>query len=313
MVGRREERSALLGLGLLLAGVGLGIAAALLFFLNRGENQPRRTESVRVMAARGSLTPRIHLFGDRLVARVDVTADRLALDPSLVRVHATFEPYQQVGETVVTREDAGRMTRLSFAMPLACVEIACVPRQGRKRFEFPPASVEYRPRGTTRFSGTLVEWPVAEAATRLGPRDLQDKRFRANVFSLPEVSYRLAPGGLAAFLYGAAFLLACAAGGLLFLALRGRLERPAPTLVRTVELPPLERALRLVETANGRVGDQRRALELLAKELAARDEPGLSGAARELAWSPEQPSEAATRALTSRVRSEMERVDGELS
>lgn len=314
MVARPEERSALIGLGLLLAGAGLGIAAALLFILNREEDEPRRAATVRVLSARGSLTPRVHLFGDRVVARIDVTADRRALDPATVRAHITFSPYRRVGEAAVTRSDDGQMSRISFVTTLVCLESVCVPRDGRKRFEFPLASVEYRLRGTTRRSGTLVQWPVVEAVTRLGPLDLQANRWRGNVFSLPEVSYRISPGGLAGALYGGAFVLTLLAGALVFLALRGRVERPKPVAAAPgLELTALERALRLVESSNGRVDDQRRALELLARELAAHGDEDLANAARELAWSEDVPAEAATESLLLDVRRSLENGNGELS
>jgi hypothetical protein len=71
----------------------------------------------------------------------------------------------------------------------------------------------------------------------------------------------------------------------------GRRRHTAADEESSARLTPLERALQLARDAsrNGS-GDPRRALERVARELAADGKPALAGRARTLAWSPHQAS-----------------------
>jgi hypothetical protein len=71
-----------------------------------------------------------------------------------------------------------------------------------------------------------------------------------------------------------------------------------------LDLPPLERALLLLEWARRRPDgeDRRRALELLAGALENEGRSALAGDARALAWSDDSPSPEQATALARRVK-----------
>src|SRR5262245_51472930 len=50
------------------------------------------------IAARAVLDPRITLFGDTIVAQVDVVLDRRKVDPQSVRIGTAFLPWEVVGQ-----------------------------------------------------------------------------------------------------------------------------------------------------------------------------------------------------------------------
>jgi hypothetical protein len=181
-------------------------------------------------------------------------------------------------------------------------------RRGERVFRFRPAHVYYdapgagQPRHLKR-----VWWPRLDVLTRISPTDPSltfafNTPFRTTLRPLPEASYRISPGVLAAgLLAGAAVLLVLPA----WLTVSWwRRRRPEPIVVEEVELTPLERALLLVEQAhanpNGRV--RREALELLAHELAGSGSSELAGQARRLAWQSPPPTPDAAAAFVTTVR-----------
>ena len=81
-----------------------------------------------------SLSPTVHLFGDTIRARVDVLTDSRLVDPSSIRVHGGFLPYQAVASPTLGRRRVGRLTQLTWTWSLRCLDVRCVPidrRQGR--------------------------------------------------------------------------------------------------------------------------------------------------------------------------------------
>ncbi len=275
----------------------------------------------RFVATSRSLTPNVHLFAEPVVARLDVVVDRRHLDPGLIRVSAAFLPYELVTSVATTREDFARFTRLRYEYTLRCLEYDCVPTQHatdlgeqesgrpeRKSFRFGPARVLYDdPDGVRQLR--RVWWPPLESTSRINEADLfrppmlssARSQWRTSFAPLPEPSYRIAPPLLAvAFLAGALALLALPAT-LVVRAVRRR--RPPPPETEP-ELPPLDRALLLVEWARGREDgeDRRAALELLAFELDAAGRGEQARAARRLAWSPSSPSPEAAEELVEEVR-----------
>ena len=329
-------RSRLL-VGLAAAGVGILLLVVSLVRMTRdGGEAPLRPEGDIVATA--TLAPRLHRFGDALRAEVTVVLDRRRLDPRLVRLETDLEPYRAVGGTLVERDDAGDLTRLRYTMTLRCLVPACVPGLlERKRFEFRPVTVVYRRAETFGSQADFVHltWPTVEVVSHLSEQAIETARsadprgsgdlsrglragdvsqlWRANPLDLPPVSYRVRPAVLASWLFAMALALALAGAALL--------ARQAPRQVPVAAARPveeegtaLERALRAVDGAltNGHVGEQRRALELLARELAREDEVALAAEARELAWSESAPPREAAATLSERVRSTLDgRRDGD--
>jgi hypothetical protein len=269
----------------------------------------------RESIARTSIVPAVHLFAEPVVARLDVTVDPRRLDPDHIRVTSDFRPYE-VLRVAKTRDRLGAVTRLRYAFTLRCLLIECIPRVlpsaageaesgrgDRMKFSFGRARVLYgKGTGEPRVVAS-ARWPTLESISRINASSVPrgEFLFRTNVAPLPPATYRLTPTLLAVLLLlGAAALLALP---VTLVALRWRRRRP-PAVEEEPEVPPLERALRLVEWAseNGDVPKQREALELLACELDARDATSIAQDARRLAWSAAPPVGRQATVLVASVR-----------
>jgi hypothetical protein len=271
----------------------------------------------RFLAVRQTLSPRVHLFAEPVVARVDVIVDTERYDPDRLRLVPSFDPYEEQGEPVVQRRDSGRYTHLSYEYVLRCLVYACLEEVGGGPPQIqagglpPPPSAQaggFGERNTTRFDAARVvyedpdkgaqtvqnvSWPEVQSVSRLNYGDVTSGGvggvgfpFEASVTPLPEASYRLSPNLLGVgLLVGAVALLALPAA----LVVR-MLRREEEILVQEApELPPLERALVLVEWARDRSEPERReALEALTVEL-DEEHSALARDARRLAWSPSPP------------------------
>jgi hypothetical protein len=308
------------------AQVGLAAAALTLLAAACGgddEDEPAVPQG-RFVAASRTLTPSTHLFGDTVLARVDVVVDRDHLDPDRVRLQAAFRPYELARKMDVERRDYDRYTRLRYDLAIRCLGIACLAgevspgitpaggapaaRRAEKVYRFRPAHVYYdepgkeKPRHLKR-----VWWPRLEALTRISPSEpgltfALRSPFRTTISALPGLTYRISPTLLGtALLIGAALLLALP-GMFGWSWLRSR-RRPAP-VAEARELTPLERALVLVEQARESVDgeDRRKAIEVLAVELDASGRPEQADEARRLAWSPTAPSPEAAGTLVESVK-----------
>ena len=93
--------------------------------------------------AQATLEPRITLFGDLVVAHVDVLLDRSKVDPASVRVGTEFLPWEIVGQPVRARQDAGSNTHLRTTYTLRCTGSPCAPSNSSAALEFDPARVSY--------------------------------------------------------------------------------------------------------------------------------------------------------------------------
>lgn len=278
----------------------------------------------RFVATSRALTPTAHLFGDPVEARVDVVVDHRRLDPDRVRVRFDFLPYRIIGGVRQSRREFSGFTRLRYELTLRCITIQCVPsrlasvlggqegRGERRTFRFRPARLLYEDPKTRRIRHLRrIWWPPLDAISGLSATSTAVQaggsfnpspgaEFSSTVAPMLAPSYRLSPPLLAGLLFtGAAALLALPAGMLAREVRRRRPEREGAE-----ELPPLERALRVVEWSSGHGGaeERREALEALAWELDASGEAPRARDARALAWSPAEPRPEQLTELVATVR-----------
>lgn len=307
-------------IGVALAAVALVSAAVVVVLAwNGGDAAEGASPAVSPdVQAQGSLSPRIALFGDTIKARVDVTLDRSLYDVGSVRVATTLAPWEIVGKAERARRDVGATTHLSTTFVLRCLTDACTPVRAASPLDFLAARVTYRELGdeSARRESIEVDWPQLVAYSRIIPAESEVSTsgatisWRADVASLPGVSYRAAPGVVLLLLLSGGIGLAGAGFGLAYLAWPRR--KPAPPPEPAPEplpsLTPLEQALVVLEESarSDGAGEQRRALELVAEELEKWGDADLSGSARMLAWSPDVPGVEQTTALAARVRAELD-------
>jgi hypothetical protein len=270
----------------------------------RGDDVPPATGPP--VTAVSSIMPQEHLFGDRLVARLDVRVNGDAVDPGTVRVLARFQPYKRVGRADIARRGVAGSTELRYAFSLQCLERACLPRSSRRSFRFQPAVVQYVLRDEPQSTGLRVDWPPVAVASRLTADDGGSDALRADTSDPPPVSYRMSPILLGWLLTGAAaaIVLAVGAAG----ALRVPPVRPVLAAERAkAEVPPLERALAVVEDARDDPEDVRRtALDELARTLDGNGLAALAPEARKLAWSRRAPDPDEVGRLAAAVRRALE-------
>jgi hypothetical protein len=294
---RHPTAAAILAVG----GLAL-IAAVIVWRTGWFRPSPQLPDSAR-MAASATISPRSHYFGDVVDARLELLFRNDRVPPSSVRVTAPFDPYSVVSHSV-SRADAGNTTRLTYRYRIWCVTVACLP-QGERKLGPPRAVVTYTPVGG-RPRTLFPRWPRLTLASRRlfnplgGARPLLD----AQVRPLPAVTYRIQPGLLAVLAAAGSLALLLLAVALLVPSIPRSLgiRRPSWLRRRVRALTPLEQALARVRaaTSNGG-GDERRALEQLAVELAVTGEDGLARDARRLAWSPGRPSSEGVDDLSSGV------------
>ena len=282
-------------LGVLLAAVVA--AAAIVAFGRPTRSAPPSVETpARPIVAEASFTRAKHLFGDRTVARLDLTVDQRAVDPETVSVQASLDPYELAMPVERTQHDVGRVTLLRYRFHIWCVSRRCVSAAPVRDFGLGPARISYeRPRG-----GRAVErvfWPPVQMSSRVSVDEARRPTLAASLAALPDVSYRVDPDlvwrGLV-LASVALFLLAGAALAYYLWHYWVALQR-----ARGRRLSPLEQALALVRRslASRSPKERRKALERLAGELRASGRPDLARAARTLAWSRTDPEPSEARAF----------------
>jgi hypothetical protein len=293
---------------LVLAVAGVALAIALLSRDGSAEHigLPMGDEG---LSARTSITPRAQLFGDPVVARLDLLVDREVIDPDAITIWTNFAPYRTTAKLKLQRIDYDRVTRLRYSVPLECLEDTCTPRATRKELRFAPAQVRVKGRVVQR-----PRWPELTIGSRLqnpssGNTDVRDQRtreptsgldWRAEVRVQPP-TWRIGPTQATVLLVAFAMAFLAASFFLLTLAypeLARRLWR------RPQRLSPLERALGVVQRASERgVEEEHRvALDDLATELRALGAGELAGAAYALAWDEPPPARDRTAGLSTQVR-----------
>ena len=304
----------------------VGLVAALALAGCGGSDSKPLLASGKAAAVRGGLTPDVHLFGEPVVAHVDVIVDREQIDPDAVRVTTDFKPYESVGETTVEQEEIGQFTHLRYTTTLRCLREDCIPRtltgdvtisqtpdlplfpenqqrDEKRKYEFPAALVTAEGEPKDRTLGRVV-WPPLRSVSRINWYDSsvvgQGFPFVSTVTPVPEPSYRISPTVLGIALL--ALAVALLAFPVTYLVRRYRARR-APDGAQKPSLSPLERALALVEWASRRpsVDERREALEALAYELDA-DEDATASRARAQGWSPPSPATEEMTGLVEEIR-----------
>jgi len=302
-----------IALALAAAGAALGVVA-LAGILVSTDSEPA-TAQAGPISATGALEPRIVLFGDTLTATVDVVVDRTVIDPDSVEMAWSHEPWTAVGRPSVERRDSGSTTSLRTAYVLRCLTVQCVPAREKETVEFEPASVSYAATVGNDTSRLAVEvpWQPLLVHTRIsglesGQRDALAAPWRADLVSLPAVSYRVSPWLAIALLALAGGLLLAAGAVIAYRALPEREPPPEPEPPPPPVVSPLEQALALLEGTAATNGAQarRRALELVAEALERWGDDDLAQTARTLAWSEASPEGEETKELAARLRRELE-------
>ena len=256
------------------------------------------------IAARATIEPRTHLFGDAVTARVLVTFDPKQIRAESIRTNPDFRPYEVLGPPETEREVEDDVGKVVFTYRLRCAVKACAGEDEAQETTFPQGRVDFAVVDVAQRSALAFGWPEVQSVSRVGALDVTNPRWRAEVQTAPAVSYRAAPPVLAAGFFGLTALLGL--GGVLLL----RAARPERVVedeeerVEEARLAPLERALGALELAgsNGSDTERRKALELLARELRIAEEPELASRARRLAWSAQRPTAGAADELGRDVR-----------
>jgi hypothetical protein len=290
---------------LALAIGGVAVAAAILVAaILAGRNDQNEDSPVlrgEVLSTATSFTPRAHLFGERVRARLDILFDRARIPAETVSANPRFAPYTIVSRRE-TRESLGAIGRVRYDFTLECVTRRCLaPRAGF--VTFPQTGVEYKPPAAREPLTASVEWPGLRVASRIGVEELEGLELQADVRDLPGLSYRLAPETVTVLGYSLAVGL-----GLLGLVLLAQ-AFALPDLIRSAlarrraRRSPLQRALTLVRqtTEEGEEAGSRRALERLAVELRGTEEPELARSASRLAWRRNDPSAPSVEPLSGEV------------
>ena len=293
-----------------------------------GDDSKPLIAASKTAVVRGEMIPSVHLFGEPVVARVDVVLNREKVDPDDVRLNTSFEPYERVGETDEERRDIGDFTVIRYTTELNCLNERCIPRTaegettvsqlpglppflpGQQRdekvkFEFPPALLLADAEPKDRTLGRVV-WSPLRSLSRINWYDSsvvgQGFPFVTTVAPVPEPDYRISPTLLGLGLLALALALLALP---VWLVWDRRRRRAVPNGDRAAPLSPLERALQLVEWASRRpsVDDRREALEVLAFEIGTEDGQAAERA-RKHGWSPPTPEPEQMTELVSSIREE---------
>ena len=302
------------------------LAALVVVFVGwQGDGQESGSSTARPLPeieADVAIAPREVLFGDTVQARFEIVLDKERVDPESVRVAADFSPWEIVGKPVTRRQDDGDVSYLRTTFVLRCVTGTCVPSGQSARYDFRPARIAFGAPRDQRIEERSIELavPPIRAYSRFAAANRDADPFsspwRADVLSLPAVSYGVAPGVLLVILLGAAALAAIGGVVLAYVAWPRRVPAPPPEPLPPPPVPvlsPLEQALVLLEhsiRSNGAAA-QRRALEQVAEQLELSDwgDDKLAREARVLAWSEDVPPVEETTSLAARVRSALPEVE----
>jgi hypothetical protein len=316
MIARRVVPAALL--------LAAAVAAVLLLVLREGDGggQTQVSDEVPPVDVELGLSPRTPGFGDMLTATVSATVDRRRVDPDSVRVRQKFTPWEWIVPPRRMRQDSKTTSLVRTTYVLRCVIGPCVPPRATAELEFDPALVSYRVVGDAGREAVRLRWPVLAVHSQLVSGDAERRDslttpWKADLVSMPETSYAVSPGLTRGLLFVGALLLALGGVALAYRAIPKREPEPEPEPELEPEpvLPPLELALILLSDQGQEDGeaDRRRALELVAEEMEARDELRLARRARAMAWSEVTPTLAETSDLAASVRAQLALLEPEVA
>lgn len=318
MSGRRQGLLAGAGLAAL-ALVGALVVMALWDGGGSDVPEPKVTSPRGIQAYADLDTYKVH-FGDTITAKLEVTVDRSRVDPDSIRVDTDFTPWKATGAPDEVRRDGHSTTYLETRYTLRCLESFCTTQDVDGIQGFRAARISYTPAGGGEAQTMQAAWPELLVTARYAPPSSSqstspgDTKWRANLLSLPQATYRIGPWALVALLLALAALLAAAAV-LIVLRTRPKAAAAVAAPVAVTGAPgvsPLEYALALLEDparVNGS-GDQRRALELVADGLLVHGDGGLGRIARALAWSRPVPKIEETSGLARKARAVFRRREG---
>jgi hypothetical protein len=252
--------------------------------------------------AYASITPTIHLFGDSITAKLAVIADTHLVDPSRLKVIATFTPYTATKPPTVIRLQIGRFAQVTWTWTIRCITSPCVPRVPPDDrfhvFHFRPAHIEYLKVNRSPAYGIDASWPPVQVDSQISPgvvaflERTNHLNWRLGMTPVAAPTYRVSPSllyWLALALGGVFGVAALALATRWFLILHPR--RGAGVVIDAGT--PLERALAVLRYAHEQ-GDetlQRKAFERVAGELGVERADELTLIARELAWSARTPED----------------------
>jgi hypothetical protein len=313
------------------AVAAVAVVAALVAIALRDSGPGAATEreaSVRP-TVRATFEPEVHGFGEPVTARLELLVRRSELELSTLRPVSNFEPYDVVGPARREVVDFGALQLVRYTILIQCLKQACLPETQTGQFEFAPSDPRLGSAGFTwrtppppgrefkdrRLDNRSVsgDWPTLKVASRLSPEQLEDAAWRSNLADLPEATFRVAPRALGAGLLGVAAALVLAAAALVGRYVSDVRRRAAAARIEEQEAEPtlLEQALGLLVQArgNGEPGEQRIALETLARELHVHGRVDLAHDAERLAWSAGTPVAVEVDELAETVR----RLNGDAS
>jgi hypothetical protein len=302
---------------LLVAAVALAVAAPAAARLPVFQNGSVVGEGVPLKAY-ATVIPTVHLFGDKVTARLAVVADTKWVEPSRLRVRTSFEPYRSLHRVTVTRVQVGRFAQVTWTWTLQCLTTPCAPRvppsERYHDFHFQTIVIDYLAGNGKRLYGITATWPKVEVQTQVSPGvrqyliDTNRLNWRFHTTPVAAPTYRMSPSVLFWTALGLAGALGLAALALVWRWYR--ILRPRAVAEPTEEPPAttLERALQLLAWAHA-TGDEtleRKTLERVAVELDIDDVEELSRTARELAWSQRVPQDEDVETLAERAREVVE-------
>ena len=265
------------------------------------------------LKAYANIQPTVHLFGDTIHAQLAVIADTKWVDPTRLRVTASFAPYEPVASPSILRVHVGRFEQMTWTWTLRCLSAKCVPvfppSEKFHVFRFPSAHITYLKANGKQDFRLDAAWPRIEVLSTVSPGVvgglLLNRKYDWQYSLAPVASptFRIRPMLLFWIAIGAAavaLLGALAALVRWYLAIR---PRKAGTVA--FKGTPLERALALLAWAHAH-GDetlQRKAFERVADELGVvQTTDDLSQTAHELAWSPRLPEDEEVKEFAAKAR-----------
>jgi hypothetical protein len=293
--------------GALALGILAAVAVVRVGTPDEGAEKPLFVPGVGMAAY---LEPVSHPFADPVLASVEVVLRPRRVDPDSIQLAARFTPYRAESTRREVRTERGVMA-IRWTYRLTCLTADCRPRPGNARiFQFPPVQVSYR-RRDGRPGVRRVEWHALRSVSRLDAEGAARENFQARQHPLPEISWRVGPGKLAAGLLGAAALVALVGAALLWVVL-------SPLLIdrigvrRFARLDAVQRQLVVLRDAVERsdTAAQRKALDALSMSLGRNGDATeeLAHGARRLAWSPRDRSPSDVLGFADRVAAQVQSV-----